>query len=112
MKRFAQTVLLKDDPEIIRRYEAYHANPWPEVSEGARRVGILSTYIYRFGRQLFMFMQTRDDFDLEHDMPKYAANPKAREWDELMRDFQEAVPGAPQGSTWVEMKEVYAWEAK
>src|ERR1035438_4319088 len=26
MKRFAQTVMLKDDPEIIRRYEDYHAH--------------------------------------------------------------------------------------
>ncbi len=111
MKRFAQTVLLKDDPEIIRRYEAYHANPWPQVLEGARRIGILTTYIYRFGRQLFMFMQTTDDFDMERDMPKYAADPKAKEWDLLMRDFQEPVPGAPQGSTWAEMKEIYAWEA-
>ena len=36
---------------------------------------------------------------------------KAKEWDELMRTFQETVPGAPEGSTWVLMKEVYALEA-
>ena len=40
MKRFAQTVLLKDDPEIIRRYEEYHANPWPEVVAGTERCGV------------------------------------------------------------------------
>ena len=28
MKRFALTVMRKDDPEVIRRYEKYHANPW------------------------------------------------------------------------------------
>ena len=112
MKRFAQTVLLKDDPEIIRQYENYHANPWPEVIEGARNIGVLRTYIYRFGRQLFMFMETVDDFDLERDMPKYMEHPKAKEWDTLMRSFQEPVPDAPKGATWVAMTEIYAWEAE
>jgi L-rhamnose mutarotase len=54
-----------------------------------------------------MFMETVDDFDMERDMPKYMENPKAREWDTLMRTFQEPVPGAPAGSTWVQMKEIY-----
>jgi L-rhamnose mutarotase len=107
MKRYAQTVLLKDDPETIRRYEEYHANVWPEVVEGTRRCGIHRIFIYRFGRQLFMFMETTDSFVMERDMPKYTENPRARQWDELMRTFQEPVPGAPAGSTWVEMKEVY-----
>ena len=112
MKRFAMTVLLKDDPEIIRGYEEYHANPWPEVTEGAQRIGVLGTYIYRFGRQLFMYMETVDDFDLERDMPKYMEHPKAQEWDALMRSFQEPVPGAPEDGTWVEMTEIYAWTAR
>jgi L-rhamnose mutarotase len=111
MKRFAQTVLLKDDPDIIRKYEEYHANVWPEVTEGGRRIGILSTYIYRFGRQLFMFMETADDFDLERDMSGYAEDPKVQEWDEMMRGFMEPVPGAPEGSTWVKMREICAWKA-
>ena len=34
MKRIAMTVMLKDDVEIIRKYEEYHANLWPEVVEG------------------------------------------------------------------------------
>lgn len=107
MKRFAQTVMLKDDPEIIRRYEDYHAHPWPEVVAGTWKCGVRRTYIYRFGRTLFMFMETVDDFDMERDMPKYMEDPKAREWDLLMRTFQEPVPGAPAGSTWVQMKEIY-----
>jgi len=30
MKRFAQTVLLKDKPETIRRSQGCYANPWPD----------------------------------------------------------------------------------
>ena len=111
MKRYAETVMLKDDPEIIRKYEAYHANPFPETNEGLLRVGIQRMYIYRYLRTLFMFMETRDDFDMAVDMPKYMEHPRAREWDELMTTFQETVPGAPAGTTWVEMKEVYSLEA-
>lgn len=111
MKRFAQTVLLKDDPEIIRRYEAYHANPWPEVLAGSERCGVRSTFIYRVGRQLFMFMETVDEFDFERDMPKYMEDPRAAEWDALMRGFQEPIPGAPPGQTWVLMDEIYAWRS-
>ena len=93
MKRFAQTVMLKDDPEVIRRYEEYHANPWPAVVEGTRKCGVRRVVIYRYGRLLFMYMETGDDFDMERDMPKYLEDPKARERDELMRTFQEPVPG-------------------
>jgi L-rhamnose mutarotase len=110
MKRYTMMVMLKDDPEIIRKYEQYHANPWTETNAGLLSVGIQRMYIYRYGRHLFMFMETRDDFDMDRDLPKYMENPRAREWDELMRTFQETVPGAPEGSTWVEMKEVYALE--
>lgn len=107
MKRFARTVLLRDDPEVIRQYEDYHAHPFPEVNAGLRAVGVARMYIYRYGRQLFMFMETRDDFGAA-DMAGYTAHPRAQEWDTLMTSFQETVPGAPAGSTWVEMKEVYA----
>ena len=112
MKRYAMTVMLRDDPEVIRRYEEYHASAWPEVNSGLLKCGILRIFIYRFGRQLFMYMETGDDFDMDRDLPKYMEDPKAREWDEMMADFQETVPGAPEGSKWVEMKEVYALEAR
>lgn len=112
MKRFAMTVQLKDDPEIIRKYEEYHAHPWPEVTKGTIECGIKRVFIYRFARLVFMFIEAGDDFDMARDMPKYMEDPKAQEWDKLMREFQEPVPSAPQGATWVEMKEIYALEAK
>lgn len=111
MKRFAMTVLLKDDLALIKQYEEYHANVWPEVLESSKRCGILRTFIYRYGRQLFMFMETVDEFDMERDMPKYMEHPRAQEWDSFMRGFQEPPPGAPEGTTWVSMKEIYASEA-
>ena len=106
MKCFAQTCLLKDDQEIIKKYEKYHSNVWPEVVEGSYKCGVRRTFLYRRGRQLFMFMETVDNFDMERDMPKYMEDPKAREWDELMRTYQTNFPDEPEGSTWVPMKEI------
>jgi len=108
VKHFAMTVLLKKDPEVIRRYEEHHAHPWPEVTKGLRRCGVRRLFIYRFGLQLFLFMEAADHFDLERDMLKYMEHPRAREWDELMRTFQEPVPDATRDGTWVQMKEVFS----
>ena len=111
MKRYAMAVMLKDDPEIIRKYEAYHAHPWPEVNKALIDVGIKRMFIYRFGRRLFMFMETTDNFDPESGFASYAKDPRVKEWDEMMASFQEPVPGAPEGVKWVEMKEIYALES-
>ena len=110
MKRYAQTVMLRDDAEIIKKYEEYHANAWPETIAGLKKCGIERMFIYRYNRRLFMFMETVDSFEPERDWPKYMEDPKAKEWDELMASFQETVPGAPEGSKWVDMKEVFKME--
>ncbi len=112
MKRIAQCVDLKDDPELIQRYEQYHANQWPEVRRGTLASGVQRVFIYRFGTRLFMFMEVPDDWDLQRDGPGYMQdNPRAQEWDALMRSLQQSVPGSPPGSGWVAMKEVFALES-
>jgi L-rhamnose mutarotase len=92
--------MLKNDPEVIRKYEDYHAHIFREVLEGTIACSIQRAFIYRFGRLLFMLLETKDEFDMERDAPKYMAHPRAVEWDKLMRGFQEALPGAPNDGTW------------
>ena len=84
MKRIAMAVLLKDDPEVIRKYEEYHANQWPEVRQCIVKDGIRRGFIYRFGCQLFMFIEAEDDFDMENGMDSYKSHPKTIEWDKIM----------------------------
>ena len=110
MKRIAMTVMLKDDPKIIRRYEELHAHPWPEVLKSGYECGIRRVFIYRYGRRLFLFLETVDEFDLERDSTRILGHPKVLEWDKLTRDLQESVPGAPSDAKWVEMKELHAVE--
>ena len=108
MKDFAFTVNLKDDPEVIQKYEQYHASIWPEVLSSLKQVGILDLKIYRLGRRLFMLMLTEDDFDPETDFPRYLTlHPRCQEWEDLMGTFQEKVPEARPDEKWAVMKKVF-----
>ena len=60
MKCYGLTIILKDDPEVIAQYKAYHRHVWPEVLEHARNLGILKTRIFLIGRRLFMYIETED----------------------------------------------------
>lgn len=108
MKVYAMTLNLKDDAGIIEQYKAHHRNPWPEPLEGLGRVGVEDMKIFLLGRRMFMFLTTTDSFDLSVDFARYVEqNPKAAEWDALMRTFQEPVPEAPEGEWWAVMEQVF-----
>ena len=67
MKRFCQTLDLKDNEQLIREYCHWHSpeHIWPEIPAGIRTVGILNMEIYRLGNRLFMIVDTPDVFDLD-----------------------------------------------
>jgi L-rhamnose mutarotase len=109
MKQYGRTLNLKDDPEIIRRYDEHHRNVWPEVERGLRAIGIQRMLIWRLGRRLFMVMETVDGFDPERDFARYMeSDPRIREWQGLMEIFQEPVPEAKRGEWWADMELVYS----
>ena len=64
MKRFCQTLDLKDDPKLIEQYCYWHQHIWKEIPEGIRAVGISNMEIYRLGNRLFMIVETPDDFTI------------------------------------------------
>lgn len=108
MKHFGLTLNLKNDPAIIEKYKAYHRDAWPETLAGLKAVGITKMNIYLLGRRLFMAMETVDTFDIKRDFPRYLEeHPKCREWDELMRTFQEPVKDAQAGEWWAQMEIVF-----
>lgn len=109
MKRYAQTINLKDDPRIIAQYIEHHRAVWPEVERGLQSVGIKRMLIWRLGRSLFMVMETDDVFDPARDLPRYIEmDERIREWQSLMESFQEPAAGAQPGEWWAEMEPVYA----
>ena len=107
MKSFAMTLNLKSESEVVEEYKRYHRAVWPEVLEGLRGIGVTKMKIYLRNHQLFMYLEAGDDFDPDRDFEKYTEDPRAREWDELMRGFQSPVAGAMPDVWWAEMEEVF-----
>lgn len=107
MKRYCQCLQLVDDEEMIAKYVAVHKNVWPEVIEGQRAVGIIDMQIYRTGRNLFMIMDTIDDFDFERDMAHLATLPRQAEWEAYVAQFQGCSADARSDEKWQLMERIF-----
>ncbi len=62
VKRYCQTLDLKDDAELIARYREAHSKSkaWPEIAAGIRQVGILEMEMYILGNKVFMIIINLD----------------------------------------------------
>ena len=103
MKVYAQALDLVDNEKLIKEYEDYHKNVWPEVLSGIKSTGIIRMRIWRINNRLFMLIETSDKFDVTKFQNYTKTNPKAKEWDELMKKYQKKVPNS-NGPWWSEMK--------
>lgn len=110
MKTFAQALDLVDDPAAISAYEEYHRAVWPEVLAALREIGIERMEIFRVGTRMFMYFSAPDDFDPERDFQTYTASERCREWDQLMRQYQQRIPSATEGEWWTPMPCVFDTE--
>ena len=106
MKRYCQTLSLKDDPQLVEKYIEVHAHGWPEIIEGQHEVGILSMEIYAKGRNLFMIVDTVDDFDWERDMTRLATLPRQAGWEAYVSRFQGCYPAATSAEKWGMMGDI------
>lgn len=107
MKRYCQTLELRDDPELIAEYVEAHAHVWPEIIAGQREVGILGMQIYRRGPLLFMIMDTTDDFDFQRDMARLAGLPRQAEWEAYVSQFQGCAADARSDEKWQLMECIF-----
>ena len=102
VKRYCQTMDLKDNPELIAEYVKRHseAEAWPEIRAGIREVGILEMEIYILGTRLFMIVETPLDFDWETAMARLATLPRQAEWEAYMSIFRQADAPATSTEEW------------
>lgn len=107
MKRYCLALDLVDDPQRIADYERYHRQVWPEILTSIRQAGIRDMEIYRTGNRLFMIMEVEEDFSFEAKAEADAANPRVREWEELMWEYQKALPWAEPDEKWVLMERIF-----
>ena len=99
---------LRDDPALIKEYEARHRAIWPEVAAHLRAHGVTGMQIYRLGTRLCMVMDT-DDAIFDADRMAHAAATDARliEWEKEMWRYQIATPWTPAGAKWVVAESIF-----
>jgi L-rhamnose mutarotase len=106
-ERHVLTLDLKDDPRAVAAYRRHHRAVWPEVETSLREVGVLKMDIYLLGRRLVMLLDTRGGFDRKRAFARHLSRPRCREWEDLMKTFQERPRGARRGEWWARMEPVY-----
>ena len=98
---------LVDNEEMIEKYVEAHAHVWPEIIEGQREVGIVEMQIYRHGRNLFMIMDTTDDFYFARDMARLSTLPRQAEWEAYVSQFQGCAADASSKDKWQMMERIF-----
>ena len=109
-KRHCLTLDLKDDPQLIDEYRRYHEKIWPEITKSIRGAGIEDMEIYLLGTRMFMVMEVNNNFSFAAKVKADAANPKVREWEDLMWRFQSPLPNAKPGEKWLPMERIFKLE--
>ncbi len=107
MHRYCLALDLKDDPSLIKEYEAYHRDVWPEIIKSIKDAGVEDVEIYRTGNRLFMIMEVDETFNFEKKGKADATNEKVQEWEKLMWKYQQALPGAKPGEKWILMDKIF-----
>ena len=106
-KRYCLTLDLKDDPKLIAEYRRYHEKIWPEITKSIRDAGIEDMEIYLLGTRMFMVMEVNETFSFAAKARSDAANPKVREWEELMWKFQKPLQNAKPGEKWMRLERIF-----
>lgn len=109
VKRYCQTMDLRDNPELIAEYRRRHSREesWKEIRDGIREVGILEMEIYILGTRLFMIVETPLDFDWDSAMARLATLPRQQEWEDYMSLFQQCAEGATSDEKWQMMERMF-----
>ena len=109
VKRYCQTLDLRDNPELIAEYRRRHSKEyaWKEVLEGIRQVGILEMEIYLLGTRLFMIVETPLDFEWESAMARLSTLPRQEEWEDYMAEFQLVKTGMSSAEKWQLMDRIF-----
>ena len=109
VKRYCQTLDLRDNPELIAEYRRRHSKEyaWKEVLEGIRQVGILEMEIYLLGTRLFMIVETPLDFEWESALARLSTLPRQEEWEDYMAEFQLVKAGMSSAEKWQLMDRIF-----
>lgn len=107
MKRYCLALDLKDDAQLISAYEEYHRHVPDAIVSSIKDAGIEAMEIYRTGNRLLMVMEVNDTFDFARKAQADHTNVQVQDWEELMGQYQQALPWAKKGEKWVLMSPLF-----
>lgn len=109
VKRWVQTMDLRDNPRLIAEYRRRHSRGevWPEVLQGIRDCGLLEMEIYILGTRLVMICEAPLDVDWDEAMRRMASGPRQAEWEAFMAVFQQCDPGQTSDEKWQMMERMF-----
>lgn len=99
------TTNLVEDTAKQRAYFNYHDTQfeqWPEVAKGFCNAGFQRLLVYHNNRQLMLIINIPKGQSLDSLNPKTTENnPRVDDWNKLMAQYQEGLPGTAPGEVWV-----------
>jgi hypothetical protein len=106
------TANLVSDPKKQQEYLAYHTTQfqkWPEVAQGFCQASFQQLLVFRQGRQLVLVISIPHGAKLDDLNPRTSLNnPRVDDWNRLMKQYQEGLPGTKPGEVWVFLHQVVA----
>ena len=104
------TANLVKDIKMQKEYMDYHATQfqkWPEVAKGFCNANFQQLLGFRNERQLVLVISIPKGESLDKLNPKTTENnPRVDEWNNLMKKYQEGIPGTKPGEVWVFLRKV------
>ena len=109
VKRFVQTMELRDNPELIALYRKAHSEQeaWKEIIDGIRAVGIFEMELYILGTRLVMIVDAPEDFCWDEAMARLATLPRQAEWEDYVARFQQCAEGQRSDEKWQMMERMF-----
>ncbi len=104
-KNYLLTANLVKDPSLQQEYLDYHKSQfeeWPEVGQGFCNADFQQLLVFRNGRQLLLVISIPAGKSLDELNPKTTENnPRVDEWNAIMSQYQEGIPGTEEDEVWV-----------
>lgn len=104
------TADLVDNVVLQKEYLRYHEiqfNEWKEVPQGFCNADFQQVLVFQNGRQLMLVISIPEGKTLDELNPKTEENnPRVKEWNSIMSQFQTGIEDAPEGATWVEFTKI------
>jgi L-rhamnose mutarotase len=104
------TTDLVNDSALIRSYDSLHSKTgvWPELKKANLASGIHEVKIYRVNNRLFMMVTVPADADLAKvDSLYLGSDKKIKVWNDMMANFQRALPGMDTTRKWSSMELIH-----